>query len=257
MLIAPASSKMDMPVKKNAKLTLNEQDTLVHAIDSAMEVQDRNQFNAWIGGPFRDLLPHRDAVCVELDDGARVRSVECIGMGGAAPVQRLATEQHAIALVQAHAASEKFPLILEGDALHSVGGAISADGPQRAFSALIHCTRFLSGAAYFFVLFDIPDETEPRSHYVLKLLSSHLKMALSRVIALPASPGARPQVTDREKEILLLMRQGRTNQEISAALGISPLTLKSHVRKIYRKLDVHSREEAVSRGLGPVMVPLN
>ncbi|MFH1869376.1 MAG: LuxR C-terminal-related transcriptional regulator, partial [Pseudomonadota bacterium] len=39
------------------------------------------------------------------------------------------------------------------------------------------------------------------------------------------------------------------NHEIGAALGISPLTVKNHVQKIYRKLNVQNRAHAVSRGI--------
>ena len=51
----------------------------------------------------------------------------------------------------------------------------------------------------------------------------------------------------RELEVLQLITQGRTNQEIARQLYISPGTVKAHTASIYRKLDVANRTEAVSR----------
>ena len=51
-------------------------------------------------------------------------------------------------------------------------------------------------------------------------------------------------LTHREEEILLLLAQDRPVAEIEAALFISHNTAKGHLRHLYAKLDVHSREEA-------------
>lgn len=50
-------------------------------------------------------------------------------------------------------------------------------------------------------------------------------------------------LTSREKEILNLLIKGYSYKEIAAALFISVETLNSHIKNIYRKLDVHSRSE--------------
>lgn len=52
-------------------------------------------------------------------------------------------------------------------------------------------------------------------------------------------------LTDREREILGLMRSPLTLVEIARELSISPNTLKSHSRAIYRKLDVRNRRAAI------------
>jgi two-component system nitrate/nitrite response regulator NarL len=56
-------------------------------------------------------------------------------------------------------------------------------------------------------------------------------------------------LTDREKEVLLLLSRGCTGKAIAAELYISPLTVRTHVRNLLSKLGVHSRLEAVSFGL--------
>lgn len=52
-------------------------------------------------------------------------------------------------------------------------------------------------------------------------------------------------LTPREADILRLVAKGLQFAEIGAALDLSPHTVVAHVKKIYRKLSVHSRGEAV------------
>jgi LuxR family maltose regulon positive regulatory protein len=59
-------------------------------------------------------------------------------------------------------------------------------------------------------------------------------------------------LTERELQILRLLAVGLTSRAIAEQLIMSVATARTHVRNIYRKLDVHSREEAVewADGLG-------
>jgi DNA-binding CsgD family transcriptional regulator len=52
-------------------------------------------------------------------------------------------------------------------------------------------------------------------------------------------------LTLRERDVLGHMMQGRTNKEIGSVLHISPDTVNTHVQRIFEKLGVHSRTEAV------------
>jgi DNA-binding CsgD family transcriptional regulator len=63
-------------------------------------------------------------------------------------------------------------------------------------------------------------------------------------------------LTVREGEVLRLMAQGLGNKAIAAALGISAHTAKYHVASVLAKLDVHTRTEAVTRGLREGLLPL-
>jgi DNA-binding NarL/FixJ family response regulator len=57
------------------------------------------------------------------------------------------------------------------------------------------------------------------------------------------------KLTPREREVLRLMAQGRANKEIGALLGISVGTAKTHLRHIFRKLQVSDRTGAVLTAL--------
>lgn len=54
-------------------------------------------------------------------------------------------------------------------------------------------------------------------------------------------------LTDREREILLLVARGLTNDEIGAELVISPATVKTHLARIMPKLNAHDRAQLVVR----------
>jgi DNA-binding NarL/FixJ family response regulator len=57
-------------------------------------------------------------------------------------------------------------------------------------------------------------------------------------------------LSPREYEILELLAKGQQYKEIADMLGISALTVRTHLRNIYEKLQVHSRTEAVVKFLG-------
>ena len=54
-------------------------------------------------------------------------------------------------------------------------------------------------------------------------------------------------LTDREREILVLVARGLTNDEIGGELFISPATVKTHLARIMAKLDAHDRAQLVVR----------
>jgi DNA-binding CsgD family transcriptional regulator len=62
----------------------------------------------------------------------------------------------------------------------------------------------------------------------------------------PAGDEERLGLTEREREVLRLIAEGRTNAQIAAELFISPKTASVHVSNILRKLDVASRGEAAA-----------
>jgi DNA-binding NarL/FixJ family response regulator len=56
-------------------------------------------------------------------------------------------------------------------------------------------------------------------------------------------------ISKREAEILLLMHQGLSNQQIAGKLFISENTIKKHISNIFQKLQVERRTEAVKKAL--------
>ncbi len=75
-----------------------------------------------------------------------------------------------------------------------------------------------------------------------------LKRFHSVQVTVPAAPAAgltNAVLSEREGHVLKLLAQGYVNKEIAAKLGISPATVGSHVKNLYRKLAAHSRVQVV------------
>ena len=53
-------------------------------------------------------------------------------------------------------------------------------------------------------------------------------------------------LTEREREVLTLLAHGRSTDEIVAELGLSPHTVRNHIRNVLTKLNAHSRLEGVA-----------
>lgn len=76
-------------------------------------------------------------------------------------------------------------------------------------------------------------------------IARHLLKRFQRPKPAVAAAADAPALTERENDVLLLTMKGFTFDEIAGRLGLSPHTVRTHVRHIYRKLEVSSRGEAV------------
>jgi DNA-binding CsgD family transcriptional regulator len=104
---------------------------------------------------------------------------------------------------------------------------------------------------------DAPDFSD-RDRAVLELLRPHLRAREARAElqrrardsdrpAAESDVAAAPRsLTAREREILRLVREGKTNAEIAGELWVSPGTVKKHLEHVYDKLGVTSRAAAVT-----------
>jgi DNA-binding NarL/FixJ family response regulator len=61
------------------------------------------------------------------------------------------------------------------------------------------------------------------------------------------APAPRPDLSDRERQVLALVAAGATNREIAARLHLSPHTVKEYTSAVYRKLGVRGRIQAAKR----------
>jgi two-component system, NarL family, response regulator LiaR len=84
-------------------------------------------------------------------------------------------------------------------------------------------------------------------------LSPEAAQSLVETANLPPAPGL--DLTEREREVLVMMIEGLNNVQIAGRLTVSPSTIKSHVSNILSKLGVASRTEAVTLALRNGIVP--
>jgi len=77
-----------------------------------------------------------------------------------------------------------------------------------------------------------------------------LEKAIANPMLLPETlqshiPGL-PPLTNREMEVLTMVLQGASNREIADSSSISERTVKTHLYRVYRKLNVKSRTKAIA-----------
>ena len=221
-----------------------EQEYLLRIIESSLQVRDLRQFFLWSQGQLQALLPHQLMVCMQFAPDGALQRLETMHASvlDAAAMARLCDPDDGLAPRLARHCS-------------ALPGMAEVGEPFRAELALCGYDNLLidgsgpvDGGATVFALFGLPMRPGPRHAYFLALLLPHLHLALLRLAA-PAGQGSAPQraLSARETAILRCVREGRRNDEIGTMLGISPLTVKNHLQRIYKLLKVRNRTEAVAQ----------
>lgn len=130
--------------------------------------------------------------------------------------------------------SSGFDLLRASDAapMPAVVVVTSYDYPQYADAAL------RLGAAGFVV------KTAPTAE-----LLDAIRRAAAGGLAFGVRPGGGVVLTGREREVVRLVVEGASNDEIGTRLGISSRTVESHLRRLFGRLGVASRTELAARAL--------
>ena len=78
---------------------------------------------------------------------------------------------------------------------------------------------------------------------------TYVDPVLAGVLTGPEATKQLPGVTKREREVLRLLADGMRNEQIGLELGISPLTVRTHIEKAMDKLEADTRTQAVANAL--------
>lgn len=93
-------------------------------------------------------------------------------------------------------------------------------------------------------------EHSTRTQAVLQCLAPHLHRAFSNLLSHDDKKTGPIRLTPREKEILLWVKEGKSNWDISKILFISQDTVKFHMKNIFHKLNTTNRSHAIAIALG-------
>ena len=107
----------------------------------------------------------------------------------------------------------------------------------------------LDAGARGFLLKESPLPDLVRAVRVVAEGRTYVDSVLAGVLATPAVAQRLPGVTKREREVLRLLADGKRNEAVASVLGISPLTVRSHVKKAMEKLEADTRTQAVANAL--------
>jgi DNA-binding NarL/FixJ family response regulator len=110
-------------------------------------------------------------------------------------------------------------------------------------------TEALDAGARGFVLKEAPLADLVRAVEIVAGGGTYVDPVLAGVFASSAAAEDLPALTQREREVLRLLADGNSNEEIGKKLFISPETVRTHVRKAMGKLDADTRTQAVAKAL--------
>jgi DNA-binding NarL/FixJ family response regulator len=145
----------------------------------------------------------------------------------------------------------------ELDGLEATRRILAADAGARVlvlttFDLDEYVYEALQAGASGFVLKDDPPEqllaairTVAEGHALLSPAVTKRVIREFTRIHRPAAPKGLDELTEREREVLSLIAEGRSNAEIGEALFIGETTVKTHVTHVLQKLDVRDRVQAV------------
>jgi DNA-binding NarL/FixJ family response regulator len=107
----------------------------------------------------------------------------------------------------------------------------------------------LDAGARGFLLKEAPLEDLVRAVRMVAEGQTYVDPVLAGVFAGPDAAAKLPGVTKREREILRLLADGMRNEQVALQLSISPLTVRTHVKKAMEKLAADTRTQAVATAL--------
>jgi DNA-binding NarL/FixJ family response regulator len=110
-------------------------------------------------------------------------------------------------------------------------------------------TEAMDAGARGFVLKEAPLADLVRAVEIVARGGTYVDPVLAGVFTSVAAADKLPALTQREREVLRLLADGHSNDEIGRRLFISPETVRTHVRKAMDKLDADTRTQAVAKAL--------
>jgi DNA-binding NarL/FixJ family response regulator len=118
-----------------------------------------------------------------------------------------------------------------------------------AFGDRALLTEALDAGARGFVLKEAPLAEVVRAVELVASGRTYVDPVLAGVLSSSAATEKITSLTQRERDVLRLLADGMSNEEIGKALFISPETVRTHVRKAMAKLDADTRTQAVATAL--------
>lgn len=261
----PAEHGAEKAVATGTRETLGlfEQESLMVNLDASLSVHSRPHFFSWTQGLLQSLIRHEVLICALRNGEPLSLSVDSFAINAPDPTifseSFLRDAAVAPGLVKAWEERRLRPVVCEVGDLNALAGGVFARELERigATRLVAHGTHDCDGVVEsFFTFACAPGADAHRQAYLAQLVVPFLHSAWVRVqmngrakgIA-ALKPTRTSGVTPREQEILKWIYLGKSNFEIGAILNISPLTVKNHVQKILRKLNVVNRAQAVGKAL--------
>jgi len=259
--IAPADASAHLAdAARTAATDFLQIESIVLNLDASLRVHARAHFFSWTQGLLQSLIRHELLICTLCLGKPPAFRADGFSMTTPDPatLSDIFLRDTAVAPALLKAWEEKrFQPVVVDVANASLGSGAFAREAERlgGTQLLVHGVHDADGRALSFFTFACrPGSIGPRQAYLAQLLAPAMHGAWVRTqLARTSSPASQSSnqgvLTVRELDILKWIYLGKSNFEIGAILKISPLTVKNHVQKILRKLNVVNRTQAIGKSL--------
>jgi transcriptional regulator EpsA len=238
-------------------------ESIVLNLDASLRVHARAHFFSWTQGLLQSLIRHELLICTLCLGKPPAFRADGFSMTVPEPAAFsdvfLRDTGVAPALLKAWEEKRYQPVIVDISNVSLGSGAFTRELERLGASQLlVHGVHDADGRALSLFTFACrPGAAGPRQAYLAQMLAPSMHAAWVRTQlqrrAEGGGAGERPGggsiLTVRELDILKWIYLGKSNFEIGAILKISPLTVKNHVQKILRKLNVVNRTQAIGKSI--------
>jgi transcriptional regulator EpsA len=235
-------------------------ESIVLNLDASLRVHARAHFFSWTQGLLQSLIRHELLICTQCHGKPPAFRADGFSMASPEPSQFSDLFQRdssvAPALLKAWEERRFQPVVQESKEIPTGSGAFARELDRLGATQLLsHGVHDADGRAITLFTFACrPGSLAARQVYLAQLLAPamHAAWVRTQVTRAPGSgdkASGQSVLTVREQDILKWIYLGKSNFEIGAILKISPLTVKNHVQKILRKLNVVNRTQAIGKAL--------
>ncbi|MCU0932228.1 MAG: transcriptional regulator EpsA [Serpentinimonas sp.] len=269
-------------MKFSDSFSLGDLNRLLQAVDASLSVRSHLELLKWLQLSVQEMLPHDIVIAAWGDFSLGLVSYDVVS-----PLPGLRTDDlddgallpMVVELFTYWKQCNHAPCAVVGSygfSSHIRSNHELVDTLRCMPSALVHGIKDQRGRHDCLYIFLGPEPLgEPKSCNLLRYLLPYVDAAFRQVAHLPAqylqaaqtasaapatllaNPGASAEadtlandelgLSSREQDIMEWVRAGKTNQEIGMILDISAFTVKNHVKRIFKKLNVVNRAQAVSK----------
>ncbi|MBA3695712.1 MAG: transcriptional regulator EpsA [Methylotenera sp.] len=247
------------PPAKHARFSVESLNTLVH---KSLHIHSHFDLLMWLQGDIQPYIPHELMIAAWGDFTSGAIYVDIISTIPGVRTKQI-TNDKLITLLRSlfkhweNHSKTPFTLNMTKGIFHDTQlGCIEADANLKNMrTALVHGLkdqRVSQDCLYVFI--DSSEIVPTISRKMAGVLVPYIDSALRQLDHLPnqtlqavlPAPEIVGVLSNRESEIMDWVMMGKTNQDIGMILNISAFTVKNHLQRIFRKLDVLNRAQAVS-----------
>ncbi len=260
-----------------ANLSLNDVGPILKVVQQSLQIRTHYELFNWLQEDIQHFMPHDIVIAAWGDFSLGLISYDIVS-----PIPGLRTEAFDNHTIQPFIATlfnrwmgfDHIPFAINSGKGFDLNEARNPDiqkTMKRMRCALVHGIKDQRGRHdCLYVLLGPEELGTTRSKETFRFLMPYLDTSFRQIAHLPeqylhdlrpmapqeptlgfAPVGKESGLSTREHDIMEWVRKGKTNQEIGMILDISTFTVKNHLQRIFKKLDVMNRAQAVSKMEGP------